>query len=171
MRRLFLTIFLIHMAAVAVVFFAMPEKVAVHFNFAGDPNAWGSRLTLTLISALVPIPIFLLFWFGGSLMVRIPAAAINLPNKDYWLSDAMKPTTRAILDRMLAEMGSVLFLLWLVMYLMIVKANTASPPTGIQSPFLRTALALFILFSLLWCVKFFLVFRRPTAAPPSGRPV
>jgi uncharacterized membrane protein len=168
MRKIFATIFLINLAIVIAGYFAMPEKVAIHFNFAGNPDVWGSRLTLTLVSALVPIPIFLLFWFGGALTVRLPAAAINLPNKDYWLSETMKPTTRAMFDRMLAEMGSVLFLLWFVMNLMILAANTAKVQTGINPKFLLPALIVFILYSLLWCVKLFRAFRRPAAATPAG---
>lgn len=55
--------------AVAVAFSwpGLPDKIPMHFDFAGNPNRWGPRLEL-----LIPLAISALLFVGLSILARYP---------------------------------------------------------------------------------------------------
>jgi len=64
----------------------LPERVATHFDGAGNPNGWMTRDGLFAFwSGLIG---FLLVSFVATFAVtsRVPDRWINLPHKDYWLA-------------------------------------------------------------------------------------
>jgi hypothetical protein len=106
---------------------ALPSRVASHFGAAGIPDGWMSRstylATMTGFSAGVTLVLLFVFY-----CVRyFPDAAMNLPNRDYWLAPSRRAATLAAIFR---------FCLWLTclnacfifgIHLLVVDANRSQP--------------------------------------------
>src|SRR6266568_3055820 len=73
----------------------LPERVATHFDGAGHPNGWMSRSALLKGGAAFGLA-FPLLVVGICALVRfLPAAAINLPRKEYWLAPERRGETNS----------------------------------------------------------------------------
>lgn len=71
----------------------LPERVATHFDGAGNANGWMTHDGLFAFwSGLVG---FLLVMFGGLVTItsNIPDRWINLPHKDYWFAPERRRET------------------------------------------------------------------------------
>jgi uncharacterized membrane protein len=117
MPRLALIVFLVLcalcLAQPAYYYPQLPEKVAVHFGVSGTPDSWSGKWAFTLFSYAVVLSILVLFLGISHGMSRIPPALINMPNKDYWLSENRRRETTGFMSRYVLWLGSgtVLFLL------------------------------------------------------------
>lgn len=112
-------VFVLVWAAVAV---AGPETVAGHVGPGGEVTRWDSKWELLTVFGLTAAGIVIAFGGMGWLLARIPASAVNLPNrrrKEYWT----RPENRDRLNRMLSEdMGligaaTLLLMAWLLVVL------------------------------------------------------
>ena len=82
---LFAVLYAIFLIGAFSSFSHLPERVATHFDFSGQPNGWMNRHSLLLVSIgfgfcfpLLPVA---LCW-----LVRFVPNGINIPNRDYWLA-------------------------------------------------------------------------------------
>jgi len=117
MRRLSLTVFLvlcILCVAQAVYYYPLlPDTVASHFNGAGQPDAWSSKATFVKIYLVATGLVAILFLAINFVMSKIPVSMINLPNKDYWLSEERRQDTFAFLSHYFLWFASATLLLLL----------------------------------------------------------
>lgn len=71
----------------------LPDRVASHFNWAGEPNGWESRASyLAFVVAFgLGLPSFVLgVFFVGRF---VPNDLWNCPNRDYWLAPERRADT------------------------------------------------------------------------------
>ena len=144
----------------------LPERVATHFNGAGQPNDWMSRTTHLIFMAAFGL-VFPLFLIGVCWAIRfLPASLVNIPHRDYWLADERRAESasylawHAVWFGCLAQ-GFVIGLHWLV-----VLSNQRQPPSlpiawvlGVIVPFLLGVAA--------WV---FCLYRRFRSEGPDQRP-
>lgn len=148
----------------------LPERVASHFNQAGDPDAWmnrGSHLKFMIVfGTAFPMSILLICY----LLRFLPPDLINIPHRDYWMAPARR---RETLQHLLAHslwfsclgvifMTGVHFLVW--------HANARQPPR-LSVGWMLAVTAVLIIGLLWWIVALLLHFRRmPDAneANPGG---
>jgi len=107
----------------------LPERVATHFNGAGEADGWGTRQSL------------LWGWFFGvvfgpaivlgsiAALKYLPARWINVPHRDYWLAPERIEWTRAVMADMLQRVGLVLCLFMGLLNHFILRANLAPQPS------------------------------------------
>lgn len=71
----------------------LPEKMATHFDAAGNPNGWMDKLSATLLSTglLIVLPSF--FIGTAQAISRFPNSLINLPYREYWLAPERRNTS------------------------------------------------------------------------------
>lgn len=74
-----ITIFIITCIMVLLNYTQLPERIAVHFDFHGTPDRWGSRVSY-LISGIVPASILLSIGIAAFLIVRRTTPNRVLPN-------------------------------------------------------------------------------------------
>lgn len=70
---------------VATGYAELPAQVPVHFNFAGDPDRWGSKTELLVLAGVgsgMALVVSALSWWMGSLAIRRPAW-INMPDNSW----------------------------------------------------------------------------------------
>jgi uncharacterized membrane protein len=161
MRRLSLTVFLVLCVlcvAQAVYYYPrLPETVASHFNRAGQPDVWSSKATFVRIYLAVTGLVTILFLAVTFTMSKIPVSLINLPNKDYWLSEERRQDTLALLSHYFLWFASATLLLLLDIFhqsfqVHLGKAGALSHP--------MLSLGLYIGFSVIWSVSLFVKFGK-----------
>ena len=159
-------LFLAHLALTAR---QLPERVASHFNGAGEPNGWMSRTTHLEFMAGLGTGLPLLLVVVAVLVRFLPAGLINIPNREYWLGPERRRQT-----------GEELFTacLWLAclgaafltgLNALLVDANLRHPPS-LSGASLATLTGLFLLALGGWIVALLLHFRLPkeAAKPPAS---
>lgn len=132
MKRLLPVLLVISAAAFVITHFLwlaqMPERVASHFNAAGNPNGWMARRehgTFMLLFALgEPAFVLTLIWA----MKFLPSNLLNVPKREYWHRPENYPKACAIMLAW-AQSLAIAMLLWNTLFnWQIVKANLTQPP-------------------------------------------
>jgi uncharacterized membrane protein len=121
----------------------LPERVASHFNSAGDANGWMTRNaqlgwqigTVTFVAALLQ---------GiAMLQPRLPTAFINVPNRDYWLAPSRRAASDARIGNMVRSIGCLVLLFFIALFHLVYLANLSPAPR--LSPVLGSLSALLLL--------------------------
>jgi len=145
----------------------LPERIATHFNAAGQPDAWMSRNThiFSFVALGLGMSAFII---GLSYAIRwFSPAKLNVPNKAFWQKPANRPTALSFLFHHAFWLGTLSFAFLAATNYFIVMANRADA-VALSTRGLQISSALFIAGTVTWCyflVRFFL--KVPTA--PSKR--
>ena len=97
----------------------LPDRVASHFDAAGNADRWSSRASLVVTHISLHLGFVGMFAVFLVLIKKLPASMINIPNREYWLSGSRgEQTLDAIRFQLLvvaAATSVFIFLLsWLV---------------------------------------------------------
>lgn len=165
-RKLFVAVFVANLALIVVSLFVLPPTVAIHFGPGGDPNNWASREVNALIFLALTLVLFVQFSLVPWLTFKFPRRLINLPNKEYWLSEENRPKAKAMLTGLLSEFGVGLLAFIFFMLLLVLDANLASP-VRLKERLFFPAFAAFMVYTAYWCVRVFRSFRLPKVKTPA----
>jgi uncharacterized membrane protein len=152
-------LYLLFLAAVAASQRQLPERLATHFDRAGEADGWATREQWRTISlaggTALPLVAVALFW-----IVRLfPAWAFNIPRRDYWLGPEQRSTTFGWFTRHGWWLACLELFLFIGIEWVIVRANRVSPPQLVDGPILIIAL-LFVAGLGVWAVQMVRRFRR-----------
>lgn len=139
----------------------LPERVATHFNAAGQADGWMTRDNQT--KAHVGLVLFIAAMIEGlaRLSPRLPDGLVNLPRRDHWLAPERRAATHAWLAGLTRLIGCVLMLFFLALFHLVYRANLSDTPllpasAGLLVGGLLTTIGLLI-------AGVFLRFARPPA--------
>ena len=122
-----LIMYLIYIGYVGVSAIYLPDQVASHFNFAGQPDGWMSRseyLYVTLIFGSA----FVLFMIMISLLSRFgPDWLLSIPHREYWFSPERRIETKEYLSEFTLWFGSWALFLFIRLNISVVGANRHVP--------------------------------------------
>lgn len=91
----------------ATYYFAqLPAVVPSHFGVSGKADAWSSRSNFVGIYVFTVSVCGIIFGTIGTILARMPVSLINLPHKDYWLSDERKDDTISFLSAFMLLFGA-----------------------------------------------------------------
>jgi hypothetical protein len=137
----------------------LPERVATHFNAAGQPDDWSTRGGFVVIYvALIGVMAVL---FGGLavLLPRFPGSTVSLPNRDYWLAPERREQTMRRIGEYLLVMGGATTLFNVGVMHLTVQANR---DVEVALPgWFWLFFAAYMLFVLVWVGWLIWSFRRP----------
>lgn len=91
MRNMWKTLWILSLIILIgqVLMFApdLPERMATHFDFKGNPDGWSSKSTFLIL--WVCLIIFINAWMPltGIIIKKGPRWMISIPNKYYWFSN------------------------------------------------------------------------------------
>jgi len=152
--------FLVMIAAIQTIYYykLLPPQIASHFTATGVANGssakssffilyWVMMGVAILISAVVPLLI-------GSL----PASMINIPNKDYWLSDAKRDETVGILRAHMKWFGVALMAFLVACFQMVIHANL-TPSRSLTNSF-WVIIGAFAVVTIIWTFRLATRFSR-----------
>jgi uncharacterized membrane protein len=137
----------------------LPEKVATHFGAGGLPNGWMSRshylLFLGAIGGVLPLINVIVVLFLG----RIPNRLINLPNKEYWLSDENREQTLSYIAGHMLWLACLEVVFFAGLHYLTIQANRAEPVRLEMAKFLPLIIG-FVAAVILWSITFILHFKK-----------
>lgn len=105
---------------------SLPERVATHFNAAGEPNGWMSR------GAHVGFQIGLLLFIAALMQGlawlnrRLPIELINVPNRDYWFAPERRDGSERWLRNLVLVLGCLVLGFFGFLFHRIYLANTTA---------------------------------------------
>lgn len=101
----------------------LPERVASHFDFAGQPNGWSTRSGF-LTTYVGVVTLLLLVGAGSGLAIeKLPVKWINLPNRGYWLDPARRDATVRWMRAWSQWLGTVSIATMMFIWSEIARAN------------------------------------------------
>jgi ABC-type Fe3+ transport system permease subunit len=139
----------------------LPERVATHFDWRGQPNGWMSSQGYLDFIAVFGL-VFPVFPAAMCLLLRfLSDSVINIPHRDYWLATERRGETAGYLFRHALWLGSMMSGLTIVLHQMTVEANRQVPPQ--LSSAIWGYLVVFLIGIFLWVFALVRHFRLPKA--------
>jgi hypothetical protein len=149
------TVFLILVACAAlfvwVTGLALPEVAASHFVGNGAANGFMPRASYVRFMLLFVVVLPLVLVFVPSVSLNNPKAGIRLPNKEYWLAPERQAETIEFLRQHMARFGSILVVFLCYIHWLVVRANTATPPS-MPVPWAIGGIGVFVVCALMWSI-------------------
>jgi len=139
---------------------ALPDRVGTHFGAGGLADGWMTRggYRLYMLAFAVGFAGFLVAMIG--VLPRLAPAAINVPNRAYWLAPERRAETAAFLLAHACLLGVLIEAMIAAVHWLVLDANAASPPRLATTPFVAL-LAAFLALVLVWIGALFRRFRMP----------
>ena len=152
---------LVVVAAVQLNYYGqrLPDVLGSHFGTSGSASAWQTKVAFFSVELTVIVLATIVSFGIPRLIAAMPAAAINLPNKDFWLSPERREETYFFLRTQMAWFGCALLAFLLFVMELVFRANLQTPPRLNNAAFVP-ALVAFIAFSTAWTVRFVVHFYR-----------
>jgi uncharacterized membrane protein len=138
----------------------LPEKVAIHFNGAGQANGWMARTEHVGFSIITGLGVALVITLCFSLIRVLPSTMVNLPHRDYWLAPERKEMTVVWFQRQGLWMACISILFMGGMHFLILQANRVQPPVLAPVPGLVVT-GVFMLATGLLTARMFFHFKKP----------
>lgn len=166
MRTALILTFIANLVLTAYSLEMLPERVAVHFGPGGRADGWASRDVHVVLTLLMHVAFFCLFYYSPRWVMAVPAKWVNIPNREFWLAPARRTQTAEMLQRLMWQFGTAFFLFFLVTGMLTIEAHRTEPPRLNEGVFLG-ALAGLLAYTAFWTVRFMRAFRLP-ARPHVG---
>ncbi len=136
----------------------LPERVATHFNGAGNPDGWMSRPALLAGAAAFGL-VFPLFVVAICSLLRfLPARFVNLPNRDYWLEPERRSATNAAVATHAWWLACLEIVFVGGMHFLLVQANRVQPP-HVSNGGIAAVAGIFLIGVAFWIVALYRRFR------------
>lgn len=161
---LFVVLFAAAICHIAHYYPMLPDRVASHFNAAGEANGWSGKQAFATLYLVIIAVMALLFLGIPRLVGKLPASMVNLPNREYWLAPERKAETVAILSHYMAWLGSAMLVFLIFVFHLTIRANLAEHAKLGREMWI--GLGAFLLYTTAWCIALLLRFRKP---PESGQ--
>ena len=162
-RLIFIITFITNIILIIISLIILPSRMAIHFGLYGMPDSWAPNYIHALISLGLDTLLFCAMFYSPRLIFIFPKRWINLPHKDYWLTDENIPQTKTLVSSLMWEFGIALFLFLLAAGLFTIHANL-SVPVKLNEKLFFVAFIFFMVYTVYWCIKFFRAFKVPKDA-------
>ena len=143
-RPLFVLLLVIGAIVIGATTDQLPAQVASHFAAGGTANGWMSRRGYLLFMLVFAVVIPLGIVFGMSLLPRMSDKAINIPNRDYWLSPTRREATFRFLTAHACWLGSLMIVFIVGIHFLLIAANATQPPRLPTQPFIALLVAFLV---------------------------
>lgn len=137
----------------------LPNLMASHFDSSGNPDRWITKPFFFLFEAVILFLMLFVFLALPKLTVKIPKNMVNLPNKDYWLTEERSVETCRILAEFNNWFCVGLIMLFFTVNHFVFKANIEK--ISLPSVAMWLIVLLFIAFTIVWTIVLLLRFRLP----------
>jgi uncharacterized membrane protein len=158
-RVIFIVLIFIATVQIASYYPQLPEKVASHFNGAGNPNGCSSKKEFISIYVMVIAVMLLIYLVLPALFRYIPKSLISLPKKDYWLAPERREKTFTFIAGQMLCFGNATFILLIATFQLAIEANL-SDTRHFSSNTMWILLIGYFFFVILWSVRFISKFVR-----------
>src|SRR6266404_8130286 len=137
----------------------LPEVVASHFNGRGVANGWQTKSAFFTVFASVSVLAAVVGFAIPRIIISLPVALINLPNKRYWLAPEHIAGTMEFLNQFFAWFGCAVLTVILATFDYAVQSNL-HPDHRPDTRRMWYLLAGFLVFVIVSIPRMFLRFGR-----------
>lgn len=113
---------------VAHVWDRLPERMASHYNASGQPDGFMMRSDFFIFYAGIFGLVILLFMTMPNVLSYIPRELVNIPHREFWLTDERWPQAVDLLGRWMAWFGVGLAVLAAAVLQLVLRSNLAHQP-------------------------------------------
>ncbi len=157
-RIIFLLLFIISIILPLFYFDQLPERIASHFNINNQADGWISKSGYIFFHYGIILFFFFLFWGLSFFIPRFPPSLMNMPNKEYWLSEERKERTFLILQAMVFWIGNACLALFIYVFYEVIMANING--TGKISSLSWVSILIFLSANTFIVIKYVLYFTK-----------
>lgn len=157
-RIIFLLLFIISIILPLFYFDQLPERIASHFNINNQADGWISKSGYMFFHYGIILFFFFLFWGLSFFIPRFPPSLMNMPNKEYWLSEERKERTFLILQAMVFWIGNACLALFIYVFYEVIMANING--TGKISSLSWVSILIFLSANTFIVIKYVLYFTK-----------
>ena len=122
----------------------LPQQVATHFDAAGQPDGWMSRLGFVAMMLGIQFGTAAFFIAIGWCSWYLPESMLNIPNREYWLAEERRAETLADSNRLLAWVAAATSMFMLLLFFMTFQANVDG--RGLNSVAFWIAITVYLFF-------------------------
>jgi len=142
----------------------MPDVMATHFGPSGQADAWTNKNMFFVTYGAIEVVIVAMAFFLAKFGSRLPAGALNIPNKDYWLDPERRAKSlRFVWGQILwLEAATLAFLLAVAE--VVFRTNLSADPPILPAPEFAILLVVFIVVTGWLSLRILFHFRRPRDA-------
>jgi uncharacterized membrane protein len=159
--RIFLVLLFIPLYQSVYYYSDLPETVASHFNSAGHPNGWSSRMAFFGLYLGMMILMAMVFLALPSSLPRFRVSLISLPNKEYWLAPERCEETVLFIRQQMLSLGIATVLFMICTFQLVIEANLQTTKRFPVTP-MNILLAAYGLLTVVWLIRFLFRFRKPS---------
>lgn len=161
--QLYIVLFLFGLAIAQSIYFypLLPDAVGSHFDAAGKVNGSSTKFSYFIVYfvSLLTTSSFMLVL--SSILKYLPTSSINLPHREYWLSDNRREQTLNFFNGHMSWVGVATMTLMIAIFHLTFLANLS--PTKNLNVFLPwTIFGAFFLFMIGWVVVLIRRFPAPS---------
>ncbi len=139
---------------------ALPERVATHFGPGGEPDAFSTKESFTLMMLLLVLgmPGFLVLM--AKLMRYLPVSMINIPNREYFLHPDRASQTLSEMETSMVWLAVITEFFMIGLVQLTIAANLKGE--GLSMTAFAVLMALFLVAMIAFCV---ILVRRYSRSP------
>ena len=138
----------------------LPEYMATNFGGSGNPQAWTSKNLFLIINTSILLIPFLIFLFLPTILRKTPDRLLNIPNKEYWLTEERREETFKRTENYFEWIFVGIIAFTIIIFQMVVNANLSEDKN--LSGYFGIVLIGFFIYIIVLVVKLILTFRKPS---------
>ncbi len=140
----------------------LPDRVATHFDLAGQPNGWMTRTQCVALMAAMGLGLPLLIVGLFFAMRFFPNSVINFPgDRDYWLAPERRAATVAYVFRQSFWFASMMIGFVAGLHYLTLQANRQGVAFAhVSTPLVFALAGCFVIGILVWIACLYRHFRR-----------
>lgn len=127
---------------------ALPQKMPSHFGPDGRADGWMTKVAYVQLEIGLIAGMTSLFLGIGWLIKVVPADAVNIPNRDYWLAPARRAETIRKMSGEMANFGAALNVFFLGVQDQTVRAALSG--SNRLGPLFSVYLVAFLIYTGFW---------------------
>lgn len=145
---------------VAFVWDRLPERMASHYGVSGQPDGFMMRIDFFVFYFGIFGLVITLFMTMPAVTSHIPRELVNIPHRDYWLTDERWPRAMDLMGGWMAWFGVAMSILAAAVLHLVLRSNLTRQP--LDNDAFLIALGAFFVFCGAWLVGLYRAFRPPT---------
>jgi len=146
---------------IALVWDRLPARMASHFGPSGQPDGFMPRDGFFIFYFGVFGLVIALFMTMPAVLDRIPRELVNIPHREYWLTDERWPDAMERMSGWMAWFGVGLAVLAAAVLQVVLRSNLQQMP--LDNGVMLVLIGGFFAFTFYWLFALYRAFRPPTA--------
>lgn len=144
---------------VMLVWDQLPERMASHYGASGQPDGFMPRDSFFIFYFGLFSVVIALFLAMPGVISKIPRELVNIPHREYWLTDERWPEAMERMGRWMAWFGVAMALLAATTLHLVLRSNVLRQP--LDNGAMLFVIGGFFAFTMYWLVALYRAFRPP----------